>query len=120
MGFWGPDDVCFNTWAEELSRILLTLGCHEAATYTFDEGEQGQPAYEFRREGDTLLVSVVSSLLSGAEGDSSFKEVKCRWGEFVLAASNFFSAFHSALIEQCPDAGPIWWNSNVPADMDFR
>lgn len=21
--FGGPDDVCFNTWAEELSRILL-------------------------------------------------------------------------------------------------
>ena len=113
MGFFGPDDVCFNTWVEELSHVVLKLGAAQAATYTFDEGEQGQPAFAFRRDGDLLYVSVVESQLSGAEGDPSYQAVSCQWSEFRAAVSSFFASFRAALLEQCPRVGQTWWSSHA-------
>ncbi len=113
MGFFGPDDVCFNTWVEELSQLVLKLGAGEAATYTFDEGEQGQPAFVFRRDGDLLYVSVVDSQLSGAKGDLSYQSVGCQWSEFRAAVSSFLASFRAALLEQCPRVGQTWWASHA-------
>ena len=42
LGFWGPDDVCFNDWAHVLQEAATVLGTSDPAEYTFDEGEQGQ------------------------------------------------------------------------------
>jgi len=102
MGFFGPDDVCFNTWVEELSQVVAALEAAETAEYTFDEGEQGQPAFTFKRDGELLYVSVVKSQLSGAEGDPSYQAVSCQWSEFRAAVSSFFASFYAALLEQCP------------------
>lgn len=113
MGFFAPNDVCFNTWVEELSHVVLDLGAKEAATYTFDEGEQGQPAFAFKRDGDILYVSVAQSLLSGAEGDPSYQDVSCQWSEFLAATSAFFARFRAALLEQCPGVGQTWWATHA-------
>ena len=113
MGFFGTDDVCFNIWVEELSHLVLELGAAEAATYTFDEGEQGQPAFAFRRDGDLLYVSVVESQVSGADGDPSYQAVSCKWSEFRAAVSSFFTSFSTALLEQCPRVGQSWWASHA-------
>lgn len=113
MGFFGPEDVCFNTWVEELSRVVAELGDKDAATYTFDEGEQGQPAFAFRRNGDLLYVSVTESQLSGASGDPSYQDVSCLWSEFAVAVSGFFASFRAAILEQCPGVGKTWWATHV-------
>lgn len=113
MGFFGPDDVCFNTWIEELYQVTLKLEAAEAATYTFDEGKQGQPAFVFKRNGELLFVSVVESHLSGADGDPSYQAVSCRWSEFHAAVAAFFVSFHSALLEQCPGVGKAWWAAHT-------
>jgi hypothetical protein len=113
MAYSQPDDVCLNTWAEELLRVVLQLGAAELARYTFDEGEQGQPAFEFSREGELLYVSVVASVLSGARGDPSFRMVSCLWADFQAAAQRFFADLQAVLREQTPDAADAWWGERV-------
>ena len=109
LGYFGPDDVCFNTWIEELSHAVQTLGTAETATYIFDEGEQGQPAFTFQRDGDFVCVSVTESLLSGATADPSYQNVRCLWLDFNSAVLSFFACFRKALEEQCPQMAQTWW-----------
>lgn len=111
MGFWGPTDVCFGTWIEVLSQIAKELGTDEDATYTFDESEQGQPAFVFKRCGADLFLSVADSLLSGGAGDPSFQDVCCPWSDFQAAIEKFFFCFRAVLTEQCPQVGPAWWSA---------
>lgn len=113
MAYSHPDDVCVNTWAEELLRVVLQLGAAESARYTFDEGEQGQPAFEFSREGEVLYVSVVASVLSGASSDPSFRMVSCLWVDFLAAAQRFFADLRAVLREQTQDAADAWWSERV-------
>jgi hypothetical protein len=110
MGFFGSADVCFNTWVEELSRVVQELGTNASTAYTFDEGEQGQPAFAFERNGDLLYLSVVESPLSGATGDPLYQNVSCAWSEFDAAVSSFFTTFRAVLLEQSPRVGQTWWS----------
>lgn len=114
MGFFGPDDVCFNTWIEELLRATQALAASEVSVYTFDEGEQGQPAFVFNREGETLYVSVVDSALSGAAGDASYQNIDCSWDEFRSAVTVFASNFHDMLRHECPLVAEEWWSRRKP------
>ena len=113
MGFFGSDDVCFNTWVEELLHVVRELGTRETGSYVFDEGEQGQPAFAFKRDHDFLYVSVVESLLSGAAPDPSYQAVRCRWPEFLAAVSAFLASFREVLLEQCPGVGQTWWATHA-------
>ena len=47
LGYWGPSDVCLGMWAAELQSVANAVRTSADARYLFDEGEQGQPAYEF-------------------------------------------------------------------------
>jgi len=51
LGYWGPDDVCFGEWVNELWRAAQALR-DSGGRHVYDEGEQGQPAFVFEREGD--------------------------------------------------------------------
>jgi hypothetical protein len=57
LGFFGPDDVCLNTWLVELCNVVNGL-VGLVGEYTFDEGEQGQPAFNFARVGDEVAFSI--------------------------------------------------------------
>jgi len=118
LGFFGSDDVCFNTWIEELSRMLQTLAGASDAEYVFDEGEQGQPAFAFRRRSERLSVSVVDSLLSGAPGDPSYQNIGCSWSEFHAAVTAFLGSFHEVLLEECPTMGQEWWSRHALSGAD--
>ena len=113
MGFFGPNDVCLNTWVEELSKVSHLLGRSTTASYVFDEGEQGQPAFEFRREGDILLLSVKDSPLSGASGDSSFQMVSCRWSEFLSETEKFLETLRRVVVAESPRVGATWWSEHA-------
>jgi hypothetical protein len=113
MGFFGPHDVCLNTWVEELRNVLRSLDVSAGEHYLFDEGEQGQPAFEFKRQGDILAVSVCDSQLSGAQGDPSFQRVCCMWSEFRSAIEQFLIEFRQVVLAQCPAAGASWWVQHV-------
>src|SRR5437879_1289096 len=66
LGYCGPSDVCFNEWVHELVEASGTLQATDPGRYVYDEGEEGQPAFQFVRMGDSVFVSVIASELSGA------------------------------------------------------
>src|SRR5690606_24049539 len=61
LGFFGPDDVCFNEWVFTLRSALRELSDSTSTSYTYGEGEQGQPAFLFERDGDAAFLSIVAS-----------------------------------------------------------
>lgn len=109
LGFFGDDDVCFNTWVAELAQILARLAECEVASYIFDEGEQGQPAFEFKRDGEVSYVSIVDSELSGAHGDPSYQLVSCLWEEFSNEICSFLDDFRAELFRAAPRVAQDWW-----------
>jgi hypothetical protein len=72
LGFFGPDDVCMNMWLVELCNIVNSLG-GPAGEYTFDEGEQGQPAFKFARAGDDVAFFINESLLGDGTADPEWQ-----------------------------------------------
>ena len=120
LGFFGPNDVCLDTWLEELAAIEAALGDTRSGEYTFDELEQGQPAFIFRREGAHLLVSVVDSPIGGGRGDPSFVDVRCEWADFAAAIERFHSALRAKLVADAPSAGQAWLETHMPAASPNR
>lgn len=113
LGYWGPSDVCVGVWARELRQAVENLDAQEHARYVFDEGEQGQPAYEFVREASTLWVSVVDSQLSDGEADPSWQRVPCDYAEFRGAVQGFLSRLRELLAAASGASVGDWWRKWV-------
>lgn len=109
MGYWGPDDVCIETWAEQLGLIVQALSNCPISEYTFDEGEEGQPAFRFVRNHDKVFVSVVDAEFSGGMGDPDWQDVPCSFEELALEAREFHRALYSELKLQAPKGADAWW-----------
>jgi hypothetical protein len=107
LGFFGPRDVCVGTWVRELVRARVAVatpqGCH-----TFDEGEQGQPAFRFERIDDRVEVSVVDSDLSGAAGDHDWGVRSCYVSEFQRGVTAFLAELALTLEDAAPGVGRSW------------
>jgi hypothetical protein len=112
LGFFGPDDVCFNAWLVELSHALAAVA-EEAGEHTFDECEQGQPAFKFVRVRDMVSFSIVASVLSGSDGDSGWSDVRVPYGEFRDAVLSFVEELKGLLAHQAPSAWERWWPSEA-------
>jgi hypothetical protein len=83
LGYWGPHDVCFNDWFEELSSIIEQFENSGDTVYCFEEGEQGQPVFEFKYDGENVVsVSIVESQLSGHPGDPDWQNIEVSFSEF--------------------------------------
>jgi hypothetical protein len=76
---------------------------HDVSTgrYVFDEGEQGQPAYEFQREGDVLYVSVIKSEVSDGAADPAWQRVPCDYREFEEQVGLVVKHFGETLKTEC-------------------
>lgn len=107
MGYFGPEDVCFNTWFTELSGVILAYRRGEK-TYRFDEGEQGQPAYEFNFEGDSCFLSVVDSPLSGQEGDPAWQLAGFTMSDLVAAYEGIKTEFLAEIQREAPQTAAFW------------
>jgi hypothetical protein len=110
LGFFGPDDVCFNAWVRELASALENLSESDDAVHVFDEGEQGQPSFHFEREGECVLVSVRASAFADHPGDPAWERVRCSFDDFGYAVSSFLSSFRAVLNEVVGrERGASWW-----------
>lgn len=108
LGFFGPDDVCIDTWLVELCSAVNELSKGDGE-YVFDEGEQGQPAFKFARDGERLLVSIVQSVITGVGPDPDFQNVECRFPEFVSAVDSFIGSLREELRRTAPLLWERWW-----------
>jgi hypothetical protein len=113
LGYFGVDDVCFNTWLKELLSVEQALSASERAKYVFDEGEQGQPAFEFSREDEMLFTSVVASAISDGEADPSYQQVACLWADFQGALSRFKDALLAQVRAEDGPYAEVWWSHNA-------
>ena len=107
LGFFGPDDVCFNGWAHELHALGRLLAGDEDFVHLYDDGEQGQPAYEFRHVGNEVQVSVLKGSGGGA-ADPGWVKVSCHRAALRRAIEGFEVALDSALRDATGDAGRRW------------
>jgi hypothetical protein len=107
MGYLGPKDVCINGWVRVLRDVMKAFGRDETV-FTFDEGEQGQPAYRFEREGEMAYLSIVDSPLSEASGDKKFQRVPFVWRDLEAALNNFRDALLGRLGKLAPSQVEHW------------
>jgi len=106
LGYWGPDDVCFSQWLAELwcaARALEQPG----GRYTFDEGEQGQPAFVFERDGDRAHFTIADSAVDGV-GDPAWQRVEFSPADFLAAHERFRESFLATLRAAAPVAAEAW------------
>jgi hypothetical protein len=114
LGYFGSADVCIGMWTGELLAARQAVLHDDPSEYLFDEGEQGQPAFLFQREGASIHTSVVDSAISGAVGDSDWRRVPCTVEEFVGGLDQFLTALHRSLATELkPSILAMWWKRNV-------
>jgi hypothetical protein len=107
LGYWGPDDVCLNTWVPELLQIRSRLQTDEGR-HVFDEGEQGQPAYAFERSRATVFVSLLPSELGDGLGHPEWLKVACPADELLGAIDRVLDRIREQVLG-IGAAGERWW-----------
>ncbi len=108
MGFFGPDDVCFNTWISEFERIVKIFDSATDATYIFDEGEQSQPAYFFEKKNGTVYLSIIDSKISDGKADPQWQRVEFNYMEFKQQYLAFRELFISEIKKAAPAVENKW------------
>lgn len=114
LGFFGPDDVCLNTWLVELCNVVNALARMDAH-YTFDEGEQGQPAFNFARIGDEVAFSITESVLGGGHADAEWQGVRFPYKDLRAAVLVFVDELRAELRRQAPKTWERWWPAEARA-----
>jgi hypothetical protein len=123
LGYFGPDDVCLGQWAHELLLVLRKLSAGNDARHVYDEGEQGQPVFEFRRDESHAYISI-----TGAEDDededeqgaSDWRAVACDVGALLSSVRSFLDELRRRLESLAPRAATAWWARNIERDADTR
>jgi hypothetical protein len=96
LGYWGQDDVCFQVWLEELWLAAEALGT-PGGRHIFDEGEQGQPAFVFEREGDRGFFTIAPSEISDGNAHTDWQRVEFLPADFLAAHESFRTSFSAEL-----------------------
>ena len=113
LGYFGPDDVCFSTWLEELSAAARAFESDTDARYVFDEGEQGQPAFVFERAGDQAYFSITKSEFSGGEADPDWQRIEFSPDDFFAEHTRFRESFFAAVRVAAPHVADQWIRRHV-------
>lgn len=113
MGYFGADDVCFSTWIDELDNVAKTFESGEIGSYIFDEGEQGQPAYLFEKDGARCFLSIVDSAITKQQGDDEWQRVDFWSDDFLTQYKNFRTSFIDELKNAAPETYEKWWKTFV-------
>ncbi len=108
LGYFGPDDACFNTWLDELWAVARAFDSATEASYTFDEGEQGQPAFLFERAGHRAYFSIIDSELSYGEADPDWQRVEFSPQEFLAEHARFRESFFATIRTEAPQIAEEW------------
>jgi len=114
LGYFGPDDACFITWLEELWSAAQAFEFATDVRYTFDEGEQGQPAFVFERVGDRAYFSIAASEFSGGEADPDWQHVEFSPVEFLAEHACFRESFFATVRAAAPHVAEQWIRRHDP------
>ncbi len=115
--FFEPDDVCMNDWFSFLlacSERLKTVG----SICTFDEGEQGQPAFVFERTESAVLFSIADSKVNGEVGDPDWDSIEIEYQLFNEVVQQFVIDFKE-LIEKTGNEISIRWLNEISKNKNW-
>ena len=107
LGYFGADDVCLDVWVGELSAAAQSLESPNGK-HSFDEGEQGQPAFVFEREGEHAHFSIADSMISGGVGLPDWQRVPFQPDEFIAAHEAFRTALWTDIAAKSGAEGRAW------------
>jgi len=108
LGYGGKNDVCFNTWIVELANLRKAVQ-ERKSSYTFDEYEQGQPAYLFEiRPQSMIALSLIDSESGHGKGDKRWKQVLFSYADFKSELLKFRGEFLAEISEISPDLVDFW------------
>jgi hypothetical protein len=113
LGYWNPDDVCFAQWLEELRHAAEALRT-PGGRYTFDEGEQGQPAFVFERDGERGFFTIAASEISDGEAHSDWQRIEFSPSDFGAAHDRFRESFFAELRAAAPGPSEVWLRRFAP------
>ncbi|MBX2973802.1 MAG: hypothetical protein KF797_11925 [Flavobacteriales bacterium] len=113
MGYWGVSDVCFGQWLEELRQVSYQFSNASTGQWTFDEGEQGQPAFVFERFNEKGFLTIAPSDISGAEGDANWERVEFSAEMFLTEYARFRDSFLNTLRAFAPNVSEEWMRRNT-------
>jgi hypothetical protein len=113
LGYWGPDDVCVGQWLQVLHDAVASLRSAPGKAYTYDEGEQGQPAFRWVRKGDLVLISIIDSVLSDGKADPAWQDVKCQFEDFTREVQKFETKLRATVLLAAPLGGPAWFKNHL-------
>jgi hypothetical protein len=114
LGYFGPDDACFDTWLEELLSAAHAFESATDARYVFDEGEQGQPAFVFERVGDRAYFSIADAEISGGEADPDWQRVEFSPHEFLVEHTRFRESVFATIRAAAPHIADQWIREHDP------
>lgn len=107
LGYFGADDVCLDVWVGELSAAAKALESTNGK-HSFDEGEQGQPAFVFEREGELAHFSIADSMISDGVGLPDWQRVPFQPDEFITAYESFRRALWRDIETKSVAEGLAW------------
>jgi hypothetical protein len=107
LGFFGDADVCFDDWLVELCAIVKALE-HDGAIYTFDDCDQGQPAFAFERRNANVIFSIVAGS-GGGSANSEWQRVSFDYDAFRAEVVRFVEALRTELRREIPSLSERWW-----------
>lgn len=110
LGYFGPNDVCFADWLEQLAAVRAAFLAADPARHVFDEGEQGQPAFVFEREGASGYITIADSELTSSFGraDPGWQRVPFSSAELVDEIQRFRQAFLDHVRSIAPGLAEQW------------
>jgi hypothetical protein len=118
LGYFGPDDACFNTWLKEWWFATRAFESATDTRYVFDEGEQGQPAYVFERAGDRAYFSIVDAEFSGGKADPDWQCIEFSPHEFSSEHDRFRESFFAAVRAAAPYVADQWIRHHDPKNRN--
>lgn len=110
LGYWGANDVCFGQWLAELAQVSEAISS-PGGRHVFDEGEQGQAAFVFERDGDRAFFTIADAEmweLKGGKSDPDWQRIEFCPFEFVSSYERFRESFLKELHEAAPQTSKEW------------
>jgi hypothetical protein len=105
--------VCFGEWVNELWHAAQALR-DSGGRHVYDEGEQGQPAFVFEREGDRGFFSIIASEFSEGEAHPDWQRIEFCPNDFLTANADFRRKFFAELRAAAPKIADGWLARLVP------
>ena len=113
LGFLSEHDVCFNTWIVVLYEVQQAVRNSIHAEYIFDEGEQGQPAFQFQREDDWVYISIVDASIGDGKADPEWQHIACNYTDFDHAIQGFLTDIQATLHAELKEFAGLWLDSTL-------